>query len=89
MPKIIPTAEEIERMSWHNRESAKRTAAAAYRELMAAQDPSTDKLWTVWDSVQTNEHWAAGVRGEAKRLAELMGPDPNAFAHRAAIMEAK
>jgi hypothetical protein len=56
---------------------------------MAAQDPSTDKLWTVWDSVQTNEHWAAGVRGEAKRLAELIGPDPDAFAHRAAIMEGK
>ena len=82
MPIILPTPDEIERLSWYERERTIARAAKFLRALMdmpAGEGPAR----VVW--LPSHATWAEETRAEAVRLWAAMGPDPEVMAHRTAV----
>jgi hypothetical protein len=88
MPILIPTPEEIAQMSWRQREKAKRRAAVALQAAKEADRQADAALDHLWDSTRNVADWAVAVRAEARRLYDLVGPDPEAELHRQQLREA-
>ena len=86
MPVILPTPDEIARMDWREREKAMlraRRTMAALRQAETEVERVLDQTWN-----DAREGWAEEVRTVATQLAHQMGVDPNAPAHRMALLEA-
>jgi hypothetical protein len=88
MPILIPTPDEIARMSWRQREKAKRRAALALQAAKEANREADVSLDHLWDATRKTADWAVAVRAEAQRLYDLHGPDPEAELHRQQLREA-
>lgn len=73
MPTMILTPEEFARLPWYARQKA---VNAHIREQRRKYDAPPQ---------QAALEWAAQVRAEATALLEMLGPDPDAEAHRAAV----
>ena len=85
MPTLIPTAAEIDAMPPRLREKARRAVARVVAEHMHALDgiaaPDAGRALAV-------EEWARDVRAQARLMLAALEPDPDAGAHRAALVEA-
>ena len=79
MPVIIPTPDELQRMSWHQRERALRRIRADWprAEYAPAAEHGLREPW------QDPEHpdWAEATRRKASEWLAALEPDPQA-AHR-------
>lgn len=88
MPTVIPTPDEIARMSWRQREGARLRANAALQALREAELDAVASLDHLWDATREAAEWALAVRAEARRLLDATEPDPNAATHRQILREA-
>ena len=75
MPIMIPTPEELQRMSWHQRQAAMRSGTTAVEDLRAAY------------ADHAAADFGAYIRAQATALLAAMPADPDAAAHRAALVE--
>jgi hypothetical protein len=74
MPTMILTPEEFARLPWYARQKA---VNAHIREQRRKYDAPPQ---------QSAAEWAEAVRDDARALLEMLGPDPDAGLHRAAVL---
>jgi hypothetical protein len=86
VPVILPTPEEIAKMTWRDREKASLRARRTLEAIRTAEAELDSGLDRLWDSAR--EGWAEEVRTEANRILARIGFDPEAARHRAELLEA-
>lgn len=87
MPVILPTPEEIAKMTWRDREKAQLRARRTLEALRTAEAELDSGLDRLWDSAR--DGWAEETRVEANRILARIGFDPDAAKHRAELLEAE
>ena len=83
MPTVLPTPEELARLSWRDRELAMNRARKAMHALREAENTVEAHVERLWDS--TVNDWAAITRREAALILARMPADPEASQHRAEV----
>lgn len=103
MPVVLPAPTELAQLPWHARDRAILTARALLRTYSGIAEPSEPRRWhATAEEVQRRKtqasiraaEWGEAVRDEARRLERAayrapveLPPDPDAAAHRAALMD--
>lgn len=85
MPVILPSPEELERMDWREREKAMNRARRTMQALREAETQAGQRLERLWDEAASD--WAEATRAEARRLLDVLPPDPLASEHRRVASE--
>ena len=81
MPIVIPTADEMTRMSAYARQRTARRLARHQAQIDLVHSPYA------WDATTGDvAEWGRIVREEAATRLALIGPDPDAARHRAELL---